>query len=639
MPKKNKNQIKSEQYKRSCSFRFKPVEDGVRTLPAAFSSEVTVKRWFGSERLLHTDKAINMQRAAEGLPLLFNHDTSKPIGRAENIQLVDGVLRGDVTFSENQLAEEVFKDVKGQFLRDISIGYQIEKYKDVAGGIEAQRWLPYEVSIVTVPADTSVGINRNHETSEEKIMGDENNENGNKTIVQEVGAQHKLGVQAGALQEQERANGIRALFSPHITVAQAPELMERCLSDCNVSIDGARTALLDLFSVGYKPTAAAGETRTEVGQEDSEKFGDAISDAICVRGGLEADQKVIDNVNSGEFRSYSLTAMARAMAEHNGMNIKGMDAKQLVGQSFIRSVGGHSTSDFPSILANVGNKAVAKGYALADTTWSKWAFSRPVSDFKTVDLVALSEFSNLEIKPEGGEFKYGTMTDKKEQLKVHTKAKGFSITREAIINDDLGMLTVAPQRMGQAAARSVEQLAYETLTSNPVLIEDGKTVFISDHKNIGSAGAIAEGTISELIQLMAMQQGILSNKSVAKNKRSTQLLNILAKYLIVPVSLKIEAERLMMAEFVSADLQPNMVRGALEVIASPYLDQVSSTAYYSLADQNVNDTVIMAFLNGKQTPTVESQNGWNVQGIDFHVYIDVGAAWGDFRGAAYNAGA
>ncbi len=199
------NKIKVEQYERTISLRFEGVKENTRTVPAAISSEAVVNRWFGSEKLIHSDKAINMERAADGIPLLYNHDMNQPIGRAENIRLEDGVLRGDLSFSNNPLAQQVFQDVDERFLRDVSLGYRIERYKDVKGGIEATRWMPHEVSIVSVPADSSVGVNR--KLDDQEVSMSENEKDG-KTIIEKVGADHTLGVNEGMRLEQERAKKI-----------------------------------------------------------------------------------------------------------------------------------------------------------------------------------------------------------------------------------------------------------------------------------------------------------------------------------------------------------------------------------------------------------------------------------------------
>ncbi len=291
-------------------------------------------------------------------------------------------------------------------------------------------------------------------------------------------------------------------------------------------------------------------------------------------------------------------------------------------------------------MMNVAHKSMSKGYSEAPTTWRAWASVGSVSDFKKSNVVTLSEFSDLELKKEGAEYKHGMAKDKHEQIGVDTYAKMFSITREALINDDMQVLGRIPAAMGMAAARSVDALAYAMLLSNPVLLEDGTTVFHANHNNIGTAGVPSETTLDQLRQLMASQKGLLNQAAAPKKKASSQILDIPAKYVIVPKALELEVKRLMIADFATDDRsQPNMIKGAFEIVSSAHMDAVSTTAYYMMADQNMYDTVQVAFLNGNQSPYLESKNGWNRDGIEYKVRIDVGAAWLDFRAAAYNAGA
>lgn len=630
------NKIKTTEYKRSLALRLDDsVNEDTRTLPAAISSEQVVKRWFGTEKLRHDEKSINLERAIDGLPLLFNHDPDKPIGRALNIRLEGGKLRADLKFSNNDFASQVLADVKDEMIRDVSLGYRIEKYKDLKGGIEATRWSPFEVSIATIPADHTVGINRSFQ-QETNIMADENTV---ETGVQGVNATHELGVNEGMRREQDRANGIRAAFQKFDGNEKAVALMNRCLTDHTISIETARAELLTLLSEGFEPTGKPSERTIVTGEDDFDKFSAAARDAIAVRAGIETDEKVIQAAREGDLMSFNLASLAREFMVRMGQTVRGRDAMSIVGESF-RIAGAHSSSDFPSILADVANKSMAKGYTLAPHTWREWASVGSVSDFKKSNMITLSEFSDLELKPEGAEYKHGTAKDKREQIGVDTYGKMFSITREAIINDDLAALSRIPSAMGQAGARAVNALAYQVLTANPVLLEDSKTVFHADHNNIGTAGVISETTLDQLRRLMSSQSGLLKSKGMTKSKASTQILDIPGKYLIVPKALELAANKMMVKDYATDDRSnPNLMKGAFQVIASAYLDAVSATAYYLLADQNQYDTVTVAFLNGNQSPYLESKNGWNVDGVEYKVRIDVGAAWGDFRAAAYNAGA
>jgi HK97 family phage major capsid protein/HK97 family phage prohead protease len=142
-----------------------------RTIEASLSSEHPVRRFDGEEVLLHTPEAIDLSRAP--LPLLRGHDSSGlPIGLVENLRIEDSKLRGTIRLSSNQ--DEIWKDITDGILRNLSIGYQILEKERTKTGFKAKRWMPYEVSLVSVPADNTVGINRNFNTKTGEKKMDKN---------------------------------------------------------------------------------------------------------------------------------------------------------------------------------------------------------------------------------------------------------------------------------------------------------------------------------------------------------------------------------------------------------------------------------------------------------------------------------
>jgi len=143
-----------------------------RTVEVAISSESPVERWFGTEILEHTAKAVDLQRLADG-PVLVDHNTSDLVGALSNVR-VDGdkVLRGTVRFGRSARAEEIWQDVQDGIRSKVSVGYQINQYTTTKGAsgasdtIRATRWTPMEMSFVAVPADTAVGVGRSLPSTE-----------------------------------------------------------------------------------------------------------------------------------------------------------------------------------------------------------------------------------------------------------------------------------------------------------------------------------------------------------------------------------------------------------------------------------------------------------------------------------------
>lgn len=136
---------------------------------ASLSSEEPYGRWFGTEILDHSDQAVDLSRARDGLPLLWGHDghtRGTVIGRVRNLRVEDKRLKGDLTFYSTPAAQEV-RTIVDEGHREMSIGYTVERMKLVEAGKDGTpdtyrctRWTPMEASIVGVPADSTVGVGR-----------------------------------------------------------------------------------------------------------------------------------------------------------------------------------------------------------------------------------------------------------------------------------------------------------------------------------------------------------------------------------------------------------------------------------------------------------------------------------------------
>ena len=144
------------------------VKEETRTVEVAFSSEVPVRRWYGTEVLSHAKGAVNMERLKSGRAnLLVNHDPGDWVGVIEEARVdEDKIGRAVVRFGNSPRAAEVFRDVKDGILASISVSYSRDEMKLITQGKDQDdeytvtRWTPLEVSLVTVPADHKVGVGR-----------------------------------------------------------------------------------------------------------------------------------------------------------------------------------------------------------------------------------------------------------------------------------------------------------------------------------------------------------------------------------------------------------------------------------------------------------------------------------------------
>lgn len=173
--------ITSEPQKRSMLLERMAVDEEQRTVELAFSSEIEVPRSFGIEVLDHSPESVRLSRLQDGGAVLVDHDTRDHVGVVESVS-IDSDRRGRATvrFGSSTRAMEVFNDVKDGIRRHVSVGYRV--FKAVAeemGDEEETRyrvtdWEPHEISIVSVPADPSVGIGRNL-TDKGETMSDKEN--------------------------------------------------------------------------------------------------------------------------------------------------------------------------------------------------------------------------------------------------------------------------------------------------------------------------------------------------------------------------------------------------------------------------------------------------------------------------------
>lgn len=149
---------------RSMDAAAKVIDEEKRTVRIAVSSEEPVSRSFGDEILDHSSNSIDLEFARSGrMPLLLDHDPTKQIGVVENVELDSSTrrLRANVRFGRNGLAKEVFEDVLDGIRANISVGYAVNKMdKEGRDSYRVTAWTPMEVSVVSIPADRTVGVGR-----------------------------------------------------------------------------------------------------------------------------------------------------------------------------------------------------------------------------------------------------------------------------------------------------------------------------------------------------------------------------------------------------------------------------------------------------------------------------------------------
>ena len=629
------------------------IDEESRLVRLSFSSEEPVTRasffsdpWI--EVLGHEKSEIDLGRLNNSAPVLYNHDRSERgnrIGVVERAWVENDRGHAEIRLSKRDEVEGFWQDVRDGILRNVSVAYRInerkleEEHKDKPDLYRVTSWTPMEISLVDIPADPTVGVGRSAEdeapdertldyqpqlkpkenTMPDKVVEKETPERKESPQVDEKreGELMDEGAKRALETEKARRTEIRSLFEGH---DDHTAVRDQCLDDPEIDINEARKLLLDAIGKDEKP--AANGQRIEMGESDVEKFSRAAEDAIAVRGGLEEDRS-----KASELCGYNLVDIARKCLELRNIRTEGMDRSTMIGRAFT-----HSSSDFPKLLENNARKAMLRGYEEAPEVFPRFTRAGNLSDFKIHTRTGIGTVASLRKVSEGGEYKHTTIGERGEQIQLATYGELFSITRQAIINDDLEAFTRIPRTLGRAAARTVGDLVFSILVDNPVM-SDGVAVFHANHKNLaGSGTAISAASVSK------------ARAAMRKQKDGDATLNIRPSFLLTPVEL-VDTAAVLMSSETDPDQANSRVRnlatvnGALEVLADARLDAASATAWYLLADANSFDTIEVGYLDGVALPFLDDMDGWTIDGREYKVRIDAAAAPLEFRTMYKNPGA
>jgi ATP-dependent protease ClpP protease subunit len=425
-------------------------------------------------------------------------------------------------------------------------------------------------------------------------------------------------------QETERRNGIAAEFAKFSTNEGVPALMASCQNDPSCSIAVAREKLL--AHLGKESAPVAGSYAVTVDTQ-AEGFRAAAASVIMARAAVPG-AKAVDIANP--LRGMRMIDIARECLARAGVNVKGMDQRQIVAAAFTQ--GG---SDFPILLENVLHKTLQSAYAVAPDTWSRFCKIGSVSDFREHNRYRVGSLGNLDVVNELSEFKNKTIPDgEKGSLTATTKGNIINISRQAIINDDLDAFVGLASMLGRAAKRTIERDVYALFALNSGFgptMEDGNPLFHASHNNIaGTAGAPSVDTIESGRVAMASQLDVGGN----------DYLDLRPAIWVGPMALGGEARVINDSEYdpsASNKLQrANKVRGLFtDVVDTPRL---TGTPHYMFADPADAPVYEVAFLDGVQEPYIELENGFDVDGARWKVRLDYAVGAIDYRGAVRNAG-
>jgi len=627
------------------------------------------------EELAVTPEAVDMSRFDAGtVQVLDGHrvygGVASIIGIAIRGSIEDGEGRATLRLSTRAEMAGIVADIKAGIIRSISFGYNVTKYEitraiDRTDGVNmplyrAVSWQPYEISFVTVPADADAstrsqpanGVHCEFTTRAPALSSVPTSQEDPMTTPQSGASNaapsenNRSGAPAApapaaAAPANPPAGDDAATRAATDAAARAAEITEMCtrhgvsqlaagLIRGGNSVDQARQAVLE--ELARSDAAAGGHNNTRVqtlGDEFQTRM-TGIEEAMMHR--VYAGAPLTDN--GRQFRGMSLLEIGRDFLESRGVQTRGMDRLRLATEILHYRSGAHGTSDFAAIFANVANKRMRGAYEENQGTYTQWARRAPnAPDFKNINIVQLSGAPELLRTNEHGEFQYGTMKDGAMSYALVTYGRMISLTRQAIINDDLRAFERLVSAFGASSSRLENRLVYSQLTGNPAM-GDGKALFHADHENL----ATGAGSSLQLSSLKTARTAMRKQKGLQGEE-----LNLAPNFLIVPASLEQDAYQLTSSNYVpakQADVNEFRAGGrtAVEPIIEPILDAASEAAWYLASNNSQVDTVEYCYLDGAEGPVIESQAGFEIDGVTWKCRLDFAAAAIDFRGLQKGAG-
>lgn len=656
------------------SFQPATVNREKRTVELVWSTGARVKRGFWEpywEELSLDPKHVRMGRLNNGAPFLRDHGSmwggatiddvlavveSARLERNEAIAVVRFPKEG-----KDKRADDVFDKIEDGILQNVSVGYRVHrlvKVEESEGEIPVMRaedWEPFEISAVAMGADDGAGfrsaspsvhnscqfITRGEVPQKETPRMDPETP---AVPVPPVVLPVAPDVEKIRAEEREKERTRSAEIRRTVRAAQLPDEMADKLIADGATVDAARAQVID--ELGKRTVPLNSHPRIETAESERDKRVRGVTAMVIMRSGAAGmiqrarkserfgDQFKDVATDPGEFRGMTLIELARDTLERAGVKTRGMDKMEIARRALtFRSAPGQSTSDFAVLFDNALHKMLLGAYATAPDTWRLWCATDTVSDFLDHPRYRNGSFGIADLLAEGAEYKRKQIPDGfKVAISTQTYGNKIALTRQAIINDDMGAFAGLATEFGSMFGLTLEVLAYALLTANSGLgaTFSGNAFFHSSNSNINTTGsALAVDGIDADRHVMARQKDPSGNRYIALNPQ----------VLVVATELGGTARVVNSMEFDGKDYKsqvPNKVRGLFQtVVDTPYL---SGTRRYLFADPSIYPAFKMVFLEGGEAPVLESQESWDIDGTEWKVRFDAKALPFDPKVVVTNAG-
>lgn len=401
-----------------------------------------------------------------------------------------------------------------------------------------------------------------------------------------------------------------------------------------INVETLREQIVAAVQVPAQPVAGQ-YLAVQIGEEDRDKRRVAASTwllaraAVYKRGTKEATDLAVA-MNGNPFRGMSMGDLARACLEDAGVNVRGMNRHAIISAAIT-----HSTSDFPNIFENALHKTLLAGFTVIPTTWDKVCKIGSLSDFRPHIRYRASSIGDLDVIQQNGEYKTLQLNDsERETISARSRGGIINVSREMLVNDDMGVFSDLTLELGKAASRTREKALYVLLAANAGMgptMGDGNTLFHASHLNIS-----ADPGVPTVARVDKDRQQMGSQKDPSGN----DFVDIRPDIWLGPLALG-STVRVINGDAYDPDAtnklqRTNIARGIYsQVVDTPRL---SGNPWYSFANPNLEPVFEMGFLDGEQTPQIAMEEAFSQNGMKWRIQDEWGLAAIGFRGAIRNAG-
>lgn len=395
-----------------------------------------------------------------------------------------------------------------------------------------------------------------------------------------------------------------------------------------------RSAVIEHLRTSGSPIYT-GATITDSAED---KFRRAAADALLMRSGMELERPEdgARQMMGMSLRDLAIDCIGMDGQDTSGLYRKGADEiYSMLQRGFY-----NPEAAFPAILDQTIEKAYREGYRKVAVTFDRFTKKGSLKDFKTHDnyYVAGPVGEFLEV-PENGELKHDVFGDTKlPTRKLKTYGRQFTLSRQAFIDDDIGLVTSLPARYAAAARKTINGQVFDVLLQNKV-IYDGMPLFGGKHKNQLKTGT---GITQEAVQTMIMA---LANQK----DQFDQSIIIRPATILVPSGMQFEMYTLFNSPTINTEGNTQAVnplyqyRGSLEVIEDPTINAKcgglgSVMPWFLFGDPGDCDGIEVDYLNGQEIPTIRRSEAPGQLGFIWDIFLDWGISVMDYRGMVKNPG-